>query len=307
MRWPTIREFVTKRPWLLRLGTRLDCGRGGMRFLDQFPAPPRGKFVPDLTDWEQRELSAVWIGHATVLLRIGGKTILTDPAFSNRIGLGLLLGTLGPRRLVAPALEVGDLPEVDLILNSHAHFDHLDRPTLARLDKKTPVVMASRTQDLIRDLGYRNITELKWGESVAIAGLKITAREVVHWGARMILDVYRGYNGYLIEGGGMRVLFGGDTAYHEKFSDIGGVQLAILGIGGYDPYIRAHANPEQAWAMANHAGAEFLLPIHHSTFRLSREPTGQPMRRMLAAAGGGEKRIVIRDVGQSWSYEHALG
>lgn len=98
-------------------------------------------FKPDLSGWENRELSVVWIGHATLLLRIGGMTVLTDPVFGNRIGLGLWLTTLGPRRHIAAALKLGQLPKIDLILSSHAHFDHLDRPTLASLDKKIPVVM----------------------------------------------------------------------------------------------------------------------------------------------------------------------
>jgi L-ascorbate metabolism protein UlaG (beta-lactamase superfamily) len=87
------------------------------------------------------------------------------------------------------------------------------------------------------------------------------------------------------------------------FRDIGGVDLAILGIGAYDPYIRAHANPEQALEMAGHAGAKKILPMHHSTFRLSHEPLHEPIQRLLAAAEaqGATDRIVIREVGQQWS------
>jgi len=288
------------------LAAHLNRGRGGMRWLDDYPVPPPASHVPDLKNWETRELSAIWIGHATVLLRIGGKTILTDPVFSNRIGLGLMLGTLGPRRRVAPALLPRDLPKLDLILISHAHFDHLDRPSLGRLDKKTPVVTAPRTQDLIRDLGFRRITELKWGQHVSFDDLTITAREVAHWGSRLILDKYRGFNAYLLQSAGHRILFGGDSAYQEFFTDLGGVDLAILGIGGYDPFIRNHASPEQAWGMANHAGAKYLLPIHHSTFRLSHEPVHEPIDRLIAAAGEKSDRIALRDVGETWTYDHAV-
>ncbi len=302
MRLSSLRNFIRQNPSTLRLAAHLDRGRGGMRWLDEYPAPAKPHAIPDLTGWENRDLSAVWIGHATVLLRIGGKTILTDPVFSNRVGLGLMLGTLGPRRRIAPALSIKNLPPLDLILISHAHFDHLDRPSLARLDKKTPIITAPRTQDLMRDLGFRNISELRWGEKTNLDGLTITAREVVHWGSRVILDQYRGFNAYLLEAGGRRVLFGGDSAFHEFYNDIGGVDLAILGIGGYDPYIRAHASPEQAWAMAKHAGAKFLLPIHHTTFRLSHEPNHDPIQRLLQAAGPEANRIVIREIGQSWTY-----
>src|SRR5947209_8104834 len=223
-----------------------------MRLFDHLNVPPAARIKPDLSDWEQHDLAAVWIGHATVLLRMGGKTMITDPVLSNRVGVGLGLMTGGPRRLIAPALNVRDLPPIDLILISHAHFDHLDRPTLARLPKRVPVVAAHHTSDLIRDLGFRKITELRWEESTRVAGLTITARPVRHWGARTFYDQHRGFNAYLIESSHHRVLYGGDTAYHDGFKDLGEVDLAIIGIGAYDPYVAAHATPEQAWMMADH-------------------------------------------------------
>jgi L-ascorbate metabolism protein UlaG (beta-lactamase superfamily) len=79
------------------------------------------------------------------------------------------------------------------------------------------------------------------------------------------------------------------------------VDLAVLGIGAYDPYVMAHATPEQAWRMADHCGAHYLLPMHHSTFRLSYEPLHEPMERLLAAAGDEEHRVVVRDVGRQWA------
>jgi L-ascorbate metabolism protein UlaG (beta-lactamase superfamily) len=235
-----------------------------------------------------------------VLLRSAGMTILTDPVFSHRVGLGLGLGTLGPRRLVASALRAKQLPKIDLILSSHAHFDHLDRPSLASLDRKTPIVMADKTRDLVWDLGFRNVTELRWGETARVNGVAITATQVEHWGARTFLDKYRGYNGYLLESSKRRVLFGGDTAYQERFKESAPVHLAILGIGAYDPYIHAHASPEQAWQMADHVRADFVMPIHHSTFRLSHEPINEPMERILTAAGKDAERVVTREVGQTW-------
>jgi L-ascorbate metabolism protein UlaG (beta-lactamase superfamily) len=284
----------------LRVADFLGRGRGRMRIFDHLNRPPAARVKPDLSNWGQQELAAVWIGHATVLLRIGGQTIITDPVLSSRVGVGLGLVTGGPRRLVAPALHVHELPPIDLILISHAHFDHLDRPTLTRLPKRIPVVAAEHTSDLIRDLGFRKINELRWGESTQVESIKVTARQVKHWGARTFYDQHRGFNGYLIESSRHRVLYGGDTAYHEGFKDVGGVDLAIMGIGAYDPYIAAHATPEQAWMMADHCRARRILPMHHSTFRLSHEPTHEPIERMLAAAGRDVDRIVAREVGQQW-------
>jgi L-ascorbate metabolism protein UlaG (beta-lactamase superfamily) len=272
-----------------------------MRWLDQLNPPAPAPRIPNLKNWENRDLSAVWIGHATVLLRMAGMTILTDPVLAHRVGLGLMLMTLGPRRHVAAALTARQLPPLDLILISHAHFDHLDRQTLAQLPKRVPVVTAHNTMDLIRDLGFRRINELQWGQNLQIDALKITAREVSHWGARTFLDRHRGFNAYLLESTRHRVLYGGDTAYHERFKDIGNVNLAIFGIGAYDPYIQAHATPEQAWAMANHVRADHIFPMHHSTFKLSHEPMNEPLERILTAAGNSVDRIAIREIGGAWS------
>jgi L-ascorbate metabolism protein UlaG (beta-lactamase superfamily) len=173
----------------------------------------------------------------------------------------------------------------------------LDRPTLAKLNKNVPIVAAHHTSDLIRDLGFRKIRELRWGESFKLGGLQITAHQVAHWGARTIYDKHRGFNAYRIDCGKHRILFGGDTAYGEHFRDVGKVDLAILGIGAYDPYLAAHANPEQAWMMADHVRADFVLPMHHSTFRLSHEPMHEPIERFLAAAKGKHDRIATKEIG----------
>ncbi|MEO6437415.1 MAG: MBL fold metallo-hydrolase, partial [Tepidisphaeraceae bacterium] len=280
LNWRHTTDWAKRRPAMLRLADALGRGRGRLRLFDGINPPQRAAFVPDLTNWETHDLAAAWIGHATILLRLGGQTILTDPVFCSRIGLGIGLITAGPRRLVAPALSIRQLPRLDLILISHAHFDHLDRPSLMRLPKQTPVITAHRTHDLVHDLGFNTVTELQWGQSLQLGEVKITAREVKHWGARTFYDQHRGFNAYLLESSKHRVLYGGDTAYHEGFRDIGRggrVDLAILGIGAYDPYIAAHATPEQAWAMADHCQADHILAMHHSTFRLSHEPSQEPL------------------------------
>ncbi len=303
MSWKTIADWAKHKPLTLRLADRLGRSRGRLGILNHVNPPAAAPITPDISDWADRDLSAVWLGHATLLIRIGGKTILTDPVFVNRVGVGFGLFTGGPKRLVAPALSIRELPPIDLILLSHAHFDHLDRPTLARLPTRTPIITSGHTRDLVTDIGFRRVTELRWGESLLFDTLRVTARQVRHWGARTFRDDHRGFNAYLIEstaGPPRRVLYGGDTAYQDYFRDIGRVDLAILGIGGYNPWLASHANPEQAWEMANHLNADYLLPMHHSTFRLSYEPRHEPMERLLTAAGGGVDRIVVRQVGGGW-------
>lgn len=254
--------------------------------------------------WPGVGLQAAWLGHSTVLLKIDGFTILTDPVFSTRIGLRLGPLTLGIKRLVEAALPLTALPPLDLILLSHAHMDHFDLPSLRRLENpRTQVVTASQTSDLLRVRRYAHVQELRWNESVEVGPVKVSAFEVAHWGARMRGDIYRGYNGYLIESGKIRVVFGGDTAFTDGFKHLRTtrrIDLAIMPIGAYDPWIRVHCNPEQAWQMANEAGAEFVLPVHHQTFRLSREPNQEPIERVLQAAGQAPERIAVQSIGQEF-------
>ena len=265
-----------------------------MPLIEIASAPQRPR--PD--SWSDDRLTAAWLGHATVLLNFRGSWVLTDPALERRIGLGRGLAKLGPKRLVGAALQPSELPPLDLVLLSHAHMDHTDLGTLRRFPADTPVVVQTGNRDLVRR--FRRVNELAWGEATEIHGLRIESTESRHWGARMITDTQRGYGGYLLQKEGLTVLFAGDTAYTDVLTPLGQrgrIDLAILPIGAYDPWIANHASPEQAWAMFQALGAEYVLPVHHSTFRLSREPVDEPIRRFLAAAGSERWRIVASEVG----------
>ena len=258
--------------------------------------------APEL--WSDRGLYAAWLGHSTVLLKIDGTTILTDPVFSDRVGLNFGPITLGLKRLVAPALKTAQLPQIDLILLSHAHMDHLDVPSLRSLEsKKTSVITASRTGDLVRGNRYKHLQELGWGERTRVGTAEVRAFEVNHWGARMRSDTYRGYNGYVIDSGRYRVLFAGDTAHTSAFRSLRTskpIDLAIMPVGAYDPWIYYHCTPEQAWRMGSDAGAELFVPVHHQTFQLSREPVLEPIERFHRAAGSSGDRVVIERIGQQF-------
>lgn len=239
-----------------------------------------------------------------MLLKIDGFTIITDPVFSTRIGLNLGPLTVGIKRLVGAAVSFDELPPVDLVLLSHAHMDHFDLPSLRQLEnRRTRVVTAYRTSDLLRRRRYAKVDELRWNEKAQASDVEIRAFEVSHWGARMRSDAFRGYNGYLLESARYRVVFGGDTAFTESFKQLRAarkVDLAIMPIGAYDPWIRVHCNPEQAWKMANFAGAEFLLPVHHQTFQLGREPRLDPIERLLHAAGRTPERVCLQEIGEEF-------
>jgi L-ascorbate metabolism protein UlaG (beta-lactamase superfamily) len=249
-------------------------------------------------------LHAAWIGHSTVLLKIDGFTILTDPVFSSRVGIRFGPATLGIRRLVEPAIPVRELPRIDLVLLSHAHMDHSDIRSLRRLENRgTSIVTAARTSDLLRVRRYGRVQELRWNETASVGPAIIRAFPVNHWGARMRTDTYRGYNGYTIETGRHRILFGGDTALTDSFRSLRSrhaYDLAIMPVGAYDPWIHCHCTPEQAWRMAGDAGFEFFLPVHHQTLVLSREPYLEPIERVYGAAGRHAARVAVREIGQEF-------
>lgn len=263
---------------------------------------------PNPSQWSDRQVTAAWLGHATVLINFYGVNILTDPVLFSRIGIRIpFLFTIGPKRLTAPALTVDDLPRIDIVLLSHAHFDHFDWRTLSHLDRATKVIAAPRTRDLLNWTRLCDITELPWNERESIhtsaGSINITAVPVQHWGARMQHDDYRGYNAYLIERNGRRVLFGGDTAFTDQFVEVrqhGPVDLAIFSIAAYNPWIQSHADPEQAIQMANDAGARFIMPIHHQTFRLSFEPFREPIERFDAALRDEAHRVALREIGETF-------
>jgi L-ascorbate metabolism protein UlaG (beta-lactamase superfamily) len=240
-----------------------------------------------------------------VLLNFYGMTILTDPVLGKRVGADTLVGTIGAKRLIAPALKARQLPPIDLVLLSHAHMDHLDLATLRALPGTPRVVTAHATTDLLEGMHLKEPNALKWGENARVStdhgDAIVSAFEVKHWGARWKVDRYRGYNGYVVGREGKKIIFGGDTAWTESFSSLrckGPYELAIMPIGAYRPWINSHCTPEQAVQMANAAGAKHFLPVHFKTFPFGREGVVEPMERLQAAIEN--ERIGWRDVGQTF-------
>jgi L-ascorbate metabolism protein UlaG (beta-lactamase superfamily) len=206
-------------------------------------------------------------------------------------------------------VDIDHLPPIDLVLLSHAHFDHLDRPSLTRLVKGPArganVVTASNTKRLFPE-GFAEVTELPWKRSARVgSGVTISAIRPEHWGARTAVDRHRRFNSYLLEGPHHRLLFAGDTAHTHAFDHVGAVDLAIFGIGAYNPWEEAHATPEQAWSMYTRLSGGSprgrMLPMHHSTFILSKEPLDEPLRRLKRAASPHEEHIVAEMPGEMWA------
>jgi L-ascorbate metabolism protein UlaG (beta-lactamase superfamily) len=263
------------------------------------------KIIPRPESWDSNRITAAWLGHSTVLINFYGVTILTDPALLRRIGADTCVGTVGPKRLIAPALGPAQLPPIDLVLLSHAHMDHMDPATLRALPGSPRVVTAHATEDLLTHTSLRDPAALRWGDRTRVetdkGDLEVEAFEVKHWGARWRHDTYRGYNGYVVSREGKRIIFGGDTAWISSFRSLrcrGPFELAIMPIGAYQPWIASHCTPEQAAGMTTDAGALYLLPVHFKTFAFGREGTVEPLVRLEAAIES--ERIGWREVGETF-------
>jgi L-ascorbate metabolism protein UlaG (beta-lactamase superfamily) len=204
------------------------------------------------------------------------------------------------------ALQPEAVPDIDLLLVTHAHFDHLDTPSLAAVPGTPAVVMAQGTADLLPRRATASINELRWNDAVRIrtssGEAQVRAIEVKHWGARVQRDTWRGYAGFVVEREGRRLLIGGDTADTPLFRDhrrLGPFDAAVMPIGAYDPWIRHHCTPEQAIHMADAAGARLFVPIHHQSFRLSREPLMEPIERAETMLAPEKGRLALRAIGET--------
>lgn len=253
------------------------------------------------------ELGVTFIGHSSFLVQAAGRNLLFDPVFSNWL---ILL-----RRQRRPGVSIRDLPPIDFVLLSHAHMDHLDRPSLRRVVRATrrltgraPIAIVPRhVGEIVRGLGFSQVVELEWWQSheaSAEAGrLVITHTPAKHWGTRWFNDGHRGYGGYAVEGGARRLYYSGDTAYFSGFREIGQrlrPEIALLPIGAYTPdsYRAVHTSPEDALRAFADLGAERMTPMHYGTFWLAEEPMEEPLPRLLDAAtrlGWRDRIAVIRE------------
>jgi L-ascorbate metabolism protein UlaG (beta-lactamase superfamily) len=243
-----------------------------------------------------------WLGHASFLLRLGGRTVVVDPVLSQRIlGAG--------QRFTRPGLD--RLPPLDLLLISHNHYDHLDAPTVRTLDRATPVVAPSGLGRWFRCRGFTAVTELDWWESVRVGALEVTFVPAHHWSRRGVFDhcatLWGGW--VLTVPGGPRVYHAGDSAYGPFFAEIGsrypGIDAAMLPVGAYAPrwfMQNMHMDPDEAVRATCDVGARVLVPMHWGTFWLSREPALEPIERTRVAwAVAGKDRADLWDlaVGES--------
>jgi L-ascorbate metabolism protein UlaG (beta-lactamase superfamily) len=238
------------------------------------------------------DIGVTWIGHASFLLQLGKHNLLVDPNWARWLKV--------VKRLKMPGLHLHELPDIDLVLVTHAHFDHLDRRTLRNVAANQPIVVPFEVGNLVHDLGFRSVHELGYWETFKLGPLKVTLTPCAHWGARMLHDSHRGFGGFIIEHEGRTIYHCGDTAYFDGFKEIGrrfGVDVALLPIGAYDPPSgrEVHMNPDEAIRAFQDLGAKTLVPMHYGTFQLSYEPMDEPLRWLLSSArhAGVSERVAV--------------
>jgi L-ascorbate metabolism protein UlaG (beta-lactamase superfamily) len=249
------------------------------------------------------EMGVTFIGHASFFLQMGGQNVVIDPNFARWLFV--------LKRLRRPGIQLRDLPPIDVVLVTHAHFDHLHRPSLraiaqhARRRGNAPIIVVpTHVLDLVSDLGFSDVVELDWWNSYRHRGLTVTHVPSRHWGARIIKDSHRGYGGYVLRAGKHSVYHAGDTAYFPGFREIGrrlAPELALLPIGAYNPpsFRNVHADPADATRAFLDLNARWMVPMHYGTFRLSHEPIDEPLQLLEqeAKAAGVEDRVVVLEEG----------
>ncbi|MEK0083553.1 MBL fold metallo-hydrolase [Benzoatithermus flavus] len=282
-----------------RGGTTGDWLRFFLRRLGPQPSRPTLPAGHVLSEAEAlRELEAVrdhdsitWLGHASFLIRLGGRTILTDPFLGERASP---FARFGPERFAGPGLSPERLPPIDVLLLSHNHYDHLDLCTLARLGTAgTTLIMPLRLGRYLDTKRFAKALELDWMQRVSVGGLMVTAVPAIHFSKRGLFDrngsLWCGY--HLESGDGRTLLFAGDTAYGPVFRQVAPSfrrpGLALVPIGAYEPRLLmqgSHCTPEEGVQLGRDWGAARLCGMHWGTIQLTDEPPFEPPQRFRAAA-----------------------
>ena len=280
---------------------------------DGLPRRPEGGYrfqmaQPDLS----RNPSVTWVGHATLLVRIGGINVLTDPQFSERASP---VGFAGPKRVVPPVPSLDKLPRVDAVVISHNHYDHLDVDSVKRLAAQpggSPrFFVPLGLRDWFAELGIEDVVELEWWEARKLKGVEIHFVPVQHWSKRTLWDENQSlWGGWVLRHPELSFFFTGDAGYSPDFADIrarfGGFDLAALPIGAYAPrwFMKVmHMNPAEAVQAHRDLNARRSVAIHWGTFdNLTDESLYEPPQRLAEAreaAGIGEGEFFVLRHGET--------
>lgn len=247
------------------------------------------------------EVRITWIGHASFYLQFAGHSVVVDPNWAHWHG--------PVKRRREPGLDLLCLPEVDLVLVTHAHFDHLHKPSLKILQAREGVVVPRGSRSLVSKLNFPCVHEMRVWDQLDFDEMQIIHTPSHHWGARYLHDSHRDYGGYIVRAGDKAVFHCGDSAYFGGFKEIGArhdIDIALMPIGAYEaPSGRdVHMNPEEAVQAFIDIGAKLMIPMHYGTFPLGNEPHDEPVERLLAEADrlGISEQVLIPEegVGIEW-------
>ena len=308
--WPhEMHRFADIVKWKLRLGPQ---EKPELPDAPKTPASWRAVAREEIACPPEAGWRVTWLGHASFLLQGGGVSLLVDPVFSEFCA-PLPIPSL--RRKVAPPCAIRDLPEIDAILLTHGHYDHLDLPTLRKIGRETRIIIAEGHAAWLRGKGFANVGELAWHASAEIfPGIRLTATPAQHFTARTLLDRNRGHwCGWLVEGAGCKLWHAGDSGYCEVFSEIGGrygpIDFGMIPIGAYLPrrIMRAmHMNPQEAVRAFLESRCRRAVAMHWGTFQLTDEPPGEPpilLERALREHSLDQEVFAVPGVGEQWAVE----
>jgi L-ascorbate metabolism protein UlaG (beta-lactamase superfamily) len=264
---------------------------------------------PAVADRDADDITVSWIGHATLLVGIRGHWLLTDPVFSER-----LVGVV--RRQVEPPVTPSELPPLDAILISHAHFDHLDLPSLRRLADAPLLVPSGLPAVLPRDLPQHRVIALDTWQTWTSGELRITAVPAAHGDGRYGIDRWhtRTHAGWVIEVGGRTVYFAGDTGYvteqarelGRRFQiDVGLIPVGPAGRPHWFEQMRAdvHTTPDTALDLFHDTGAQWMVPIHFGTFFQSMDQE-LPLIQAAVVRHHLERSVRILSIGETTTFSY---
>lgn len=252
--------------------------------------------------------SVTWLGHASFLIRLDGKTVLTDPYLGDVAGpVGI-----GPKRFAPPPMAAEELPPIDILILSHNHYDHLDLPTIEKIPGKerTHVFVPLGLSRYFVDAGYTNVVEMDWWQSETVGSIEIQALPAVHFSGRGLFDRNRTlWASFAIRSADLKLWFSGDTAPGAVFEEIGQragpFDLAMVGIGAYEPRAimkSSHATPEEAVDIVRAVRADKAIGMHWGTVKLTPEDPFEAAPRFKTAAresGYGEDNAWIMKIGET--------
>jgi len=261
-----------------------------------------------------------WIGHATFLIKLGDTTIITDPVFEKNMGPLIF----GPKRFVDPAIDLKELPEVNLFLLTHNHYDHLSTRTIQRFPyKKSKVLAPLKLGKYFTKNGFSNVSEMDWYDQIKVNDLKITMVPAVHWSKRSLWDTNKTlWGSFIIEYKNKKIFFASDTGYGNIYKELGEkygpIDLTFINIGAYNFYPMApqkdksiyHTNPEEALNIGKDLKSKKVLGMHWGTVILSLEPLFEPPKRFKNSSnqyGYHPDDAIIFKIGQVETLEKILG